>query len=98
MDNVTIHFAQDGEEGLEMYQVIQPEYIFVDLLMPKCNGYELIKLIKNCDNNAKIIVVSADVQKSIKEEMKGLGVILFINKPFNAEKAKLVADIMRNGK
>jgi len=96
LDDVNTYFAKDGEEGLEKYKSIKPDYTFVDLLMPKLNGGELIKLINEYDSNAKIIVVSADVQKSIKEEIESYGVIEFINKPFTEEKAKSICEIIRN--
>ncbi|MGY0372380.1 response regulator [Clostridium sp. JNZ J1-5] len=96
LDNVNTYFAKDGEEGLEKFKSIKPNYTFVDLLMPKLNGEELIKQINEYDPNAKIIVVSADVQKSIKEEIDSYGVMAFINKPFTEEKAKSVCEIIRN--
>lgn len=96
LDNVNTYFAKDGEEGLEKYKSIKPNYTFVDLLMPKLSGEELIKQINKYDSNAKIIVVSADVQKSIKEEIDSYGVMAFINKPFTEEKAKSVCEIIRN--
>lgn len=96
LDNVNTYFAKDGEEGLEKFKSIKPNYTFVDLLMPKLNGEELIKQINEYDPNAKIIVVSADVQKSIKEEIDSYGVMAFINKPFTEEKAKSVCEIIRD--
>lgn len=42
LEHVKIYFAKDGEEGLEKYKAIKPEYTFVDLLMPKLNGEGLI--------------------------------------------------------
>ncbi|MEA4827000.1 MAG: response regulator [Clostridium sp.] len=96
LDNVNTYFANDGEEGLEKFKSIKPNYTFVDLLMPKLNGEELIKQINEYDPNAKIIVVSADVQKSIKEEIDSYGVMAFINKPFTEEKAKSVCEIIRD--
>lgn len=98
LDDVNTYFAKDGEEGLEKYKKIKPDYTFVDLLMPKLNGEQLIKLINEYDSNAKLIVVSADVQKSIKEEINSYGVMAFINKPFTEEKAKSICEIIRNGK
>lgn len=98
LDDVNTYFAKDGEEGLEKYKEIKPDYTFVDLLMPKLNGDQLIKLINEYDSNAKLIVVSADVQKSIKEEINSYGVMAFINKPFTEEKAKSICEIIRNGK
>lgn len=66
--------------------------------MPKLNGEGLIKLINEYNSNAKIIVVSADVQKSIKEDMNKYGIMSFINKPFTEEKAKYICEIIRNDK
>jgi CheY-like chemotaxis protein len=96
LGDVNTYFAKDGLEGLEKYKSIKPDYTFVDLLMPKLSGEELIKLINEYDSNAKIIVVSADVQKSIKEEIDSYGVMAFINKPFTEEKAKSICEIIRN--
>ena len=35
LGDVEIYFAKDGQEGLEKYKSIKPDYAFVDLLMPK---------------------------------------------------------------
>lgn len=93
-----IFFANDGQEGFMKYKEINPDYIFLDLLMPKINGKELIGLIKEYDKDAKIFVVSADVQKNVKEEIEAYNVMAFINKPFNEEKAKFVSRIIMNDK
>ena len=96
LGNINTYHAKDGEEGLEKYKSIKPDYTFIDLLMPKLNGKKLIQLINEYDPNAKIIVVTADVQKSIKEEIYSYGVMAFINKPFTEEKAKSISEIIRN--
>ena len=96
LQSVEIDFASDGEEGFEKYKKIKPDYIFVDLLMPNINGQELIRLIKKEDQGAKIIVVSADVQKNVKEKVEAYNIISFINKPLNEEKAKFICNMIRN--
>ncbi|MFL0246008.1 response regulator [Candidatus Clostridium stratigraminis] len=98
LEEAKIYFAINGQEGFEKYKNIKPEYTFVDLLMPELNGQELIKLLNEYDSNAKIIVVSADVQKSIKEEMNAYGIIKFINKPITEDIAKSICEIIRNDK
>jgi len=90
--------ANDGREGLEKYKEHKPEYSILDLLMPNVNGKELIKLIKEYDKNAKIFVVSADVQKNVKEEVLSYGVMGFFNKPFNEEKARIIYDAIKGDK
>lgn len=96
MNNVEIFFANNGQEGYEKYKEIKPDYILLDLLMPKLNGIEVIKLIKEDDKDAKIIVISADIQKEVREEIDEYNIMLFLNKPFNKEKAQLVCSMMGN--
>jgi two-component system chemotaxis response regulator CheY len=87
--------AKNGLEGFKKYKETNPDYVFVDLLMPGLNGIELIRMIKEYDSKANIFVITADVQRSIKEETEALGIKAFINKPFNEEKAKSVYDIIK---
>lgn len=96
LDNVDIHFASDGQEGLDTYKNIKPDYVFADLLMPALDGKSMLKLIKEFDDEANIFVISADVQKSVREEIEQYNIIEFINKPLNEEKAKLICDKIRN--
>lgn len=98
LEDVDISFANDGEEGFKKYTEINPDYVFVDLLMPKINGKDLIALIKEYDADAKIVVVSADVQKIVKEEVEAFNILAFINKPFNEERAQFICDMIRNDK
>jgi two-component system chemotaxis response regulator CheY len=93
--NVEIDFASDGEEGFDKYKDINPDYVFVDLLMPKMDGRQLIKLIREYDSASKIFVVSADIQKSIKEEVDAYGIKGFFNKPFNEERAEAICNIIK---
>lgn len=96
LEDVDIYFANDGQEGLEAYKRISPDYTFVDLLMPNMSGKDMIGLIKEFRTDAKIIVASADVQKRVREEIEELGIMSFINKPFNEEKAKFICEMIRN--
>lgn len=98
LDETTFYFANDGEEGFEKYKQIKPDYVFLDLLMPKINGIELTRMLNEYDKAAKIFVVSADVQKNVKDEIDSFEVKAFINKPFNEEKAQEVCEIIRNDK
>ncbi len=96
LKDAEIVFANDGLEGLERYKELQPDYVFLDLLMPKLHGKELLNLIKQHDHNARIIVISADVQKNVREEISQYGILQFINKPFNEEKAKTICGLIRD--
>ncbi len=89
-EDLEIILANDGREGLEKFKNIRPDCSIIDLLMPTIDGRELVKLIKKYDNNAKIFVLTADVQKNVKREMEQCGIISFINKPLDREKVKSI--------
>jgi signal transduction histidine kinase/ActR/RegA family two-component response regulator len=73
--------ATNGEEGLELYKKHKPDIVVSDILMPKMNGIEMIKHIKDIDKNAKIIITTAygDTQYTI--EAIELNVTKYILKP-----------------
>ena len=98
LPDAEFYYDSDGQEGFDKYKEVHPDYIFVDLLMPKINGKELIQLIKQHDSAAKIVVISADVQKSIKEDVEKYNIMSFINKPFNKEKAEFICNLFRKAK
>lgn len=87
--------ANDGLEGFELCKTYKPDYIFIDMLMPKMDGKNLIMELKKINIETKIIVVSADIQIQVKKEMEDMGIFKFINKPFNRDKAKKLAELMR---
>jgi CheY-like chemotaxis protein len=96
--DAAISFASDGEEGLKKFRALKPDYMFIDLLMPKMSGAELIRTIQK-ESGTGIIVVTADIQKCVREEIEALNVMAFVNKPLNDEKMRLLCDRMvRNDK
>jgi two-component system chemotaxis response regulator CheY len=95
LNDVQFTFANDGNEGFEKYKEIHADYIFLDLLMPNLNGKDLIRQLLDYDPNARIIVLTADIQKNVKEEIEKYNVFYFMNKPLNDEKAKFVSNLIR---
>lgn len=88
LNDVAFDFADDGQAGLEKFAAWHPDYTIVDLLMPKLRGQDMIKQVKLSDPNAQVIVLSADVQRHVREEIENLGVLTFVNKPLDDKKAK----------
>lgn len=90
---VAVSFASDGEEGLKKFRALKPDYMFVDLLMPKLSGVELIRAVQK-EGGTGIIVLTADIQKCVRKEIEALDVVAFVNKPLNGEKMRLLCDRM----
>ena len=92
-----IIFANNGEEGLAKFKENRPDFVLIDLLMPVVTGKELVQHIKAVDQEAKLFDLSADVQKSVQEEVLSYGVLAFINKPLSEEKARQIFAIAEGG-
>ncbi len=60
--------ANNGEEGLEKYKKINPDIIITDIMMPKLDGLEMTKRIREENETIPIIVLSAfsDKEKLLK--------------------------------
>ncbi len=80
-----VDFASDGEEALAKFNTFRPDFIFIDLLMPKLSGIEFIRAVRQ-KSRVGIFVVSADVQKKSREEALECGILDFVNKPLNDKK------------
>lgn len=86
----------DGETGLEAFGKEEYALCLIDIMMPKMDGFELAKQIREAKPNIPIIFVTAKDQK--KDVLRGfkLGADDYITKPFSMQEleARIVA-IMR---
>ncbi|MDX9914155.1 MAG: response regulator [Candidatus Moranbacteria bacterium] len=55
-DNFTVVVASDGEEGLALIGEIKPDLVLLDIILPKKNGFEVLKEMKS-DNEVSDIPV-----------------------------------------
>ena len=78
--------AGDGEEALRAYAKHTPDFVTLDISMPKMSGIEVLKNILNKFPEAKIIIVSAVGQKQIVFKALGIGAKDFIVKPFDNDR------------
>lgn len=74
--------AQDGEKALSIAKAQEIDIALVDIMMPKINGYELIKAIRQF-SNIPIIIMSAKSADSDKVLGLDIGADAYITKPFN---------------
>ena len=79
--DLDIFEAVNGQEAIEIYEEIKPDVTFMDLTMPVMSGFEAIKIIKEKNPEARIIVLSADIQKNSISRINELGAFAFLKKP-----------------
>jgi len=83
--------AEDGISALERYFVTKPDLVLLDLVMKGMYGLDVITKLREMDPQARIIVVSADVQTSSHEMVAEAGAAAFMVKPFDPD--EMVATI-----
>lgn len=83
-----VEFA-DAAEALVALPTLAPDLITLDLLMPGMNGLTFLSELHSNSNRPRVIVISADVQKTIRQKCRELGATDFIEKPLTAEKLQL---------
>jgi twitching motility two-component system response regulator PilH len=74
-------FANNGREAYQLTIENNFDLVLLDLLMPEMTGQEALQLIKKEKPDLPVIILSADIQKTTKEECFNLGANDFLNKP-----------------
>jgi two-component system chemotaxis response regulator CheY len=77
--------AEDGMSALERYFVSRPDVVVLDLVMKGMYGLDVLTKLREMDESAKVIVVSADVQTSSQQLVSDAGASGFLIKPLEAD-------------
>ena len=85
-----IDLAQNGEEGLELFEPGKYEIIITDINMPKVNGVEMVKAIRRKDRHQMIIVISAHDEPHYLIDLINAGVQRFLSKPIDLTELILI--------
>ena len=90
-DNYYIKSACDGKEGIEKAKQINPSLIISDVMMPKMNGYEVCRYLKenNKTCHIPIILLTAKASKDMIIEGLKCGADDYLTKPFNASELRV---------
>lgn len=83
--NVSVHFAENGQLGVEEILQGHGDVVFLDLTMPIMDGYQVLETIKNEALKTKVIVVSGDIQPEAYQQVMSMGALAFIKKPCSAD-------------
>jgi two-component system, OmpR family, alkaline phosphatase synthesis response regulator PhoP len=83
--------AQDGARGLEMALSDRPDLIVLDVMMPRLNGYELLRELRSRGVRTPVLVLSAKGMERDKVLGLDLGADDYVVKPFGV--AELMARV-----
>jgi len=78
-----LHIANDGVEALEIYKKHKPDIVISDITMPKKNGIQLSRNIKEIDPDIPIVIISAHNNSEYLIEAIEVGISKFVLKPID---------------
>jgi CheY-like chemotaxis protein len=84
---VAILLAEDGEAALEIIKAEKPRLIFLDVMMPKLNGFEVCNAVKNelGLRDLYVILLTAKGHDLDRQQGEAAGADLYLTKPFDPD-------------
>ncbi|MFW5497880.1 MULTISPECIES: response regulator transcription factor [unclassified Maridesulfovibrio] len=90
--------AENGEDGLDCIREECPELVFLDIMMPYMNGYEVCQAVREDPalSTVKIILLTAKGQEADRKHGLELGAERYMTKPFDPDEILEVAKSILN--
>ncbi len=87
MEGYEVHTARDGDDALEAAERVRPDLILLDINMPRKDGYEVCRILRQHENLAGTKVLMLTAKGQTLERKKGLevGADDYVTKPFSAD-------------
>ena len=83
LDCVVVAEASNGEEGLEAVERYDPSLIITDLKMPRMDGLEMVRRLRERGSGAYVIILTAYDSFEYAQSALRLGAVDFLLKPFH---------------
>jgi signal transduction histidine kinase len=89
-----VSIAQDGEEGLQRAQLVQPDLILLDVMMPGIDGFETCLRLKAQESTRDIPVIFMTALASPEHKVKGFatGGVDYVTKPLQIDEVMARVD------
>ena len=77
--------ALDGEAALQQIWAASPDLVILDVMLPKINGFDILKKIRSSDalKSLRVIILTAKGQRQDRDMAEEIGADLFLTKPFS---------------
>lgn len=86
-EGVELHTASNGEEALAAMQALQPNLVFLDVMMPKLSGFDVCERAKKTLGLAGVFIVLLTAKGQEFDRQRGIavGADLYMTKPFDPD-------------
>jgi two-component system chemotaxis response regulator CheY len=90
--------VSDGAQALERYVLNHHDAVVLDLLMHGMYGVEVLRNLKELNPELAVIIVTADIQRTTRDQVKEAGAVAMVNKPVTKEQlAEVLAIVLAGG-
>lgn len=92
-EGVELITADNGETALDIIKAEAPEIVFLDVMMPKMNGFDVCNAVKNDlgISDVYIVLLTAKGQEFDKQKGIDAGADIYMTKPFNPDEVLVMA-------
>ncbi len=98
-DNYTVLTAENGEQALSVLDDQHVDLVILDIMMPKMDGYEFTRTLRQSNNNLPILMVSAKQLPADKHKGFLVGTDDYMTKPIDEEEMLLrIKALLRRAK
>ena len=86
-EGVELLTASNGEEALETIQRVEPDLVFLDVMMPKLSGFDVCSRTKHDLGltGVHIVLLTAKGQEFDRQKGQEVGADLYMTKPFDPD-------------
>jgi two-component system chemotaxis response regulator CheY len=85
--------AVDGMSALSRYSIEKPDVVLLDMVMAGMYGLDVLEKLREMDERAKVIVVTADIQTSTRELVEQAGSSGVVTKPIRKEELLRIVNL-----
>jgi two-component system, chemotaxis family, chemotaxis protein CheY len=89
--------AADGAQALELYVLNRHDLVVLDMVMHGMYGLEVLEKLKQINPTLPVIVSTADIQRSTRDQVQQGGAAAMVNKPVNKEEMSETLAVIFSG-
>jgi two-component system chemotaxis response regulator CheY len=89
--------ASDGAQALELFVLNRHDFVVLDMVMHGMYGLEVLAKLRELDPSLRVIVLTADIQQSTRQQVKEAGAAAMVNKPVSKEALAEVLETIQAG-
>lgn len=93
----TVIEATNGMEAIESYFLHKPDLVLLDLSMEDMGGLDVLRKFREMDTGARVVVISADIQRSTAQLVAEAGALRFLGKPASPEQLLETVNALLHG-